>query len=104
MTLGNGRPGFSKRNLWQLGRPWDAEDNSVNQLTSGQRTGGGHKPLPLYKQLVEELRQHMASGKLAPTDALPSENKLVDQFKVSRVTVRQALAILEKEGLIYRQQ
>lgn len=59
---------------------------------------------PLYRQLVESLRQRISGDKLGPNDALPSENQLIEEFRVSRVTVRQALAILEKQGLIYRQQ
>jgi GntR family transcriptional regulator len=59
---------------------------------------------PLYSQIVERLRYQIVSGVYPPETQLPSEATLTRDFSVSRVTVRQALAELEKTGFIYRQQ
>jgi GntR family transcriptional regulator len=58
--------------------------------------------VPLYYQLQEALKQQIESGKWAPGDPLPSEPELARRFHVSRVVVRQALAILEDDRQIVR--
>lgn len=50
--------------------------------------------------IVEQIRGLMREGKLRPGDRLPSERDLCQQFGVSRVTVREALRILETGGLV----
>ncbi|MEW8958368.1 MAG: GntR family transcriptional regulator [Moorella sp. (in: firmicutes)] len=57
---------------------------------------------PLYEQLKDILKQKIASGELKPGEALPGERQLTDIYGVSRVTVRQAIGELVKEGLLYR--
>jgi len=58
-------------------------------------------PQPLYLQLKEILRGYILDGTYVPHSKLPSENELIKQYKVSRITVRQALRDLQKEGLIF---
>lgn len=58
-------------------------------------------PQPLYLQLKELLRSMIMDGSYAPHSKLPSENELIKQYKLSRITVRQALRDLQKEGLIF---
>jgi GntR family transcriptional regulator len=58
--------------------------------------------VPLYYQLQEALKQQIESGKWEPGDPLPSEPELARRFRVSRVVVRQALAILEDDRQIVR--
>lgn len=53
----------------------------------------------VYKQIADHLRVKIVSGELAPGKQLPSESNLVEQYDVSRVTARRALAILAGEGL-----
>jgi GntR family transcriptional regulator len=60
--------------------------------------------LPFYHQLYEILHGKIARGEWKPGDMIPPESELIEQYQVSRVTVRQALDILVNEGLIYRQQ
>jgi GntR family transcriptional regulator len=58
--------------------------------------------VPLYYQLQEVLKERIESGVWLPGDPLPSEPQLARQFGVSRVVVRQALAILEDDRQIVR--
>lgn len=58
-------------------------------------------PLPLYLQLKETLRADILAQRLPPHQQLPSERELGARFSVSRMTVRQALVDLTREGLIY---
>ena len=65
------------------------------------RSAGG---TPLYSQIMEKLRYQIVSGAYPPDHQLPSESVLTKDFGVSRVTIRQALAELERTGFIYRHQ
>ncbi|HEX5140574.1 MAG TPA: GntR family transcriptional regulator [Dehalococcoidia bacterium] len=58
--------------------------------------------LPLYHQLREFIRDRIETGEWAPGHRLPGESDLQVEFGVSRATVRQALQLLENEGLIER--
>src|ERR1700744_6408669 len=60
--------------------------------------------VPLHRQLFLVLHDEIARGALAPGDALPTEQALCDQFGVSRITVRRALADLAEQGYIERRQ
>jgi GntR family transcriptional regulator len=57
-------------------------------------------PVPLYYQLVEQIREQIRSGELRPGDQLPSERILSEQHGISRMTVRQAVASLVREGVL----
>lgn len=59
-------------------------------------------PVPLYSQLRELLRQRILDGVYQSHQQMPSELELVARFAVSRITVRQALNDLQREGLIFR--
>jgi GntR family transcriptional regulator len=59
-------------------------------------------PTSLYAQIAAALRQDIAAGRFEPSGRLPSEAELRTRFDVSRVTVRLALAALERDGLIDR--
>ena len=52
------------------------------------------------QQIADELRRLIVSGKLAEGDSLGHEPDLVERFGVSRPSLREALRILEAEGLI----
>lgn len=58
--------------------------------------------VPLYYQLQEILKEQIESGVWRPGDTLPSEPELARHYSVSRVVVRQALAILEDDHQIVR--
>jgi len=55
---------------------------------------------PLFKQIADLLRAQIESGELEPGGKLPSETQLMETFRVARMTVRQALALLKAEGLL----
>lgn len=59
---------------------------------------------PLYKQLVLYIRGQIESGDWPLGEQIPSERDLCNQFSVSRITVRQAIAEAENEGLLHRVQ
>jgi len=56
----------------------------------------------LYQQVASALRFQVASGALGPGSDLPGEMDLASEFSVSRYTVREALRLLETEGVIER--
>ncbi|CAH1694082.1 GntR family transcriptional regulator [Hyphomicrobiales bacterium] len=57
---------------------------------------------PLHHQVYVVLRQQIVDGDYPAGKALPSEHRLEELFKVSRITVRRALDRLAAEGLIVR--
>lgn len=59
--------------------------------------------MPLYLQLKEAIKRKVARGDFLPGDKIPSERDLCRIFRVSRITVRQAIEAAVAEGLLYRQ-
>jgi GntR family transcriptional regulator len=58
----------------------------------------------LYAQIADLLRRDITSGVYPPLSKLPSEPMLVRRLGVSRVTVRLAIDLLIKQGLVIRKQ
>jgi GntR family transcriptional regulator, transcriptional repressor for pyruvate dehydrogenase complex len=54
----------------------------------------------LYEEVAARIRDLIASGDLRPGEALPSERKLAEQFKVGRAVIREAIRQLEVSGLV----
>jgi GntR family transcriptional regulator len=61
-------------------------------------------PLPRYRQLADLFRHRIAKGIWAQGERLPTLEALMRQFDVARVTVRQAVELLSREGLLQAQQ
>jgi GntR family transcriptional regulator len=59
--------------------------------------------IPYYQQLYAILRGKISRGEWKPGDMIPPESDLIEQYGVSRSTVRQVLDILVNEGLVYRE-
>lgn len=59
---------------------------------------------PKYIQIVEDLRDRIQSGEYRPDAHLESEADLGHIYEVSSLTARRALAVLETERLISREQ
>ncbi len=57
-------------------------------------------PTPIYLQIAKGLRSLIREGILAPGKGLPPERILCSTCRVSRMTLRQAYDLLEREGLI----
>lgn len=58
------------------------------------------KTVRLYQRIVTQVEDAVARGDLKPGSRLPSERELVAQFGTSRATVREALRVLESNGVI----
>lgn len=58
--------------------------------------------IPLYHQLIERLKNSIEKGHWTLGDKIPSENQLMEQFGVSRNTVKKAIEELVQEGILYR--
>ncbi|MCF6237466.1 MAG: GntR family transcriptional regulator [Candidatus Marinimicrobia bacterium] len=56
--------------------------------------------IPLYIQVRDILKELINTGKLRPGNRIPSENELSSAFSISRMTVRQAIQELVREGFI----
>jgi GntR family transcriptional regulator len=58
--------------------------------------------MPLFTQIREILRRRILDGSYPPHSQMPSESQMMTAFRVSRITIRQALGDLQKEGLIFK--
>lgn len=58
--------------------------------------------VPLHTQIREIVRRRILEGTYAPHSQMPSEAQMMEAFSVSRITIRQALGDLQKEGLIFK--
>jgi len=61
-------------------------------------------PIPLYFQLREAILREIRERGMKTGDRLPTESEIERTFRVSRATIRQALAELESEGVVRRVQ
>lgn len=60
-------------------------------------------PIPVYFQLKNFIKDDIKKRNLKPGEPILSENKYCEMFKISRMTVRQALNELESDGIIVRE-
>ena len=58
----------------------------------------------IYQMVFDDLKAKIQSSEYKNGDKLPSENMLMDVYGVSRQTIRQALGMLEKEGVLEKSQ
>ena len=59
---------------------------------------------PLYLQIMEQIKQKIATGEWAPGEEIPSIRVLAIALRVSVITVKRAYLELEREGIIVTQQ
>jgi GntR family transcriptional regulator len=72
------------------------QDGEANRPSGG--SAGGRRPLK-YRRIADDLRSGIRRGEYEPGRPLPGENDLMARYQVARMTVRQALAELQREGL-----
>jgi len=61
-----------------------------------------HSGVPVYRQLMDQVKLHIASGVLAPGDELPSTRLLSSELGVNPMTVSKAYSYLERDGMVER--
>ncbi len=57
--------------------------------------------MPIYQQIVEQIKGAVLRGELRPDQPLPSIRLLAKELEISVITTKRAYEELEKEGLIY---
>jgi GntR family transcriptional regulator len=59
--------------------------------------------IPIYRQLIDQIRRMIAGGQLKTGDDLPSVRELAIEHAVNPMTISKAYSMLESEGLLVRQ-
>jgi len=57
------------------------------------------RPVPLYMQVVQQLRAQIAAGELAEGDRLPSQREMMNRWHISMQTASKVIGALKTEGL-----
>ena len=58
--------------------------------------------VPIYRQLMDQVRALVASGRLAEGDLLPSVRQVAQDLQINQMTVSKAYSLLEREGVVER--
>ena len=58
-----------------------------------------NSPVPIYQQMVDEVKKALARGELSPGDKIPSLKERAQMSKVNPNTVQRAYQEMEREGL-----
>jgi GntR family transcriptional regulator len=58
--------------------------------------------VPIYLQLIHQVRRMVASGQLPPGTELPSVREVATEYTVNPTTISKAYGLLENEGLLQR--
>jgi GntR family transcriptional regulator len=61
-----------------------------------------HSGVPVYRQLMDQIRFHISSGLLGPGDELPSTRALSQLLGVNPMTISKAYSFLERDGVVER--
>lgn len=61
-----------------------------------------HSAVPIYQQLVEQVRRLVAGGQLPPGTELPSVREMAQEHTVHPMTISKAYSLLEAEGILDR--
>ncbi len=61
-----------------------------------------HSGVPIYRQVIEQIRQQIMAGQLSEGEQLMSVRDLAAQLRVNPMTISKAYALLEVEGLVER--
>lgn len=58
--------------------------------------------VPVYRQLMDQIKFHISSGLLAPGDELPSTRALSTELGINPMTISKAYSYLERDGVVER--
>ena len=61
-----------------------------------------HNGVPVYRQVMDQIKFHIAGGLLKPGEELPSTRALSSELGVNPMTVSKSYSFLEKEGVLER--
>ena len=61
-----------------------------------------HSGVPIYRQVIEQIRRQIIAGQLSEGEQLMSVRDLAAQLRVNPMTISKAYALLEVEGLVER--
>jgi len=61
-----------------------------------------HSGVPIYRQVIEQIRRQIMAGQLSEGEQLMSVRELAEQLRVNPMTISKAYALLEVEGLVER--
>ncbi len=84
---------------------WTPQTREAAQAHEAGTHHGTHhagKPVPLYQQIKDRIRSQISTGTWPPGRRIPSENQIVAELSVSRMTVNRALRELTEEGTLDR--
>ena len=56
--------------------------------------------VPIYRQLIDQIRAQVAGGRLAAGEFLPSVRQVAEELQVNPMTVSKAYSILERDGVV----
>src|ERR1700758_237959 len=56
--------------------------------------------VPIYRQLLDQVRAQIATGRLAPGQFLPSVRQVAAELTVNPMTVSKAYSLLERDGIV----
>ncbi len=74
------------------------EDTAITEKTL--RRMKSVNSMPLHRQVIEALSEYLEAGGVPDDNRLPSENVLAAQIGVSRLTIRETLLAMEREGYL----
>lgn len=60
--------------------------------------------VPLYQQLIDEIKEQIAHGQLNENDKIPTEVELSKKYDISRITVRKAIEMLVEDEILIKRQ
>ena len=79
------------------------DSNTLPRRSAATKAAGGIKPLPklnLVCGAVDRLREQILSGRIAADEPMPPEEQLSQQLGVSRTVIREAMRVLQSQGLV----
>ena len=78
-------------------------NNTQMQTSSLEFTVQPTSGVPIYRQIIDQIRALVSSGRLKPGDRLPSVRQVAADLQINMMTVSKAYAKLENEGVIERE-